>query len=86
MCCSLRFGTPQQAIKLDERKFDKELFDSPVNLSMPVETRSKTYIAIIRADADRKDRPRRSLPVDPSSSRSSGGASGLRLTRHGHSE
>jgi hypothetical protein len=40
---------PEPAINLDERNFDKELFDSPVNLSMPVETRSKTYLAIIKS-------------------------------------
>jgi len=42
---------PQQAINLDEPELDMELFDSPVNPSMPVETPSKTYIAIIKSGA-----------------------------------
>src|SRR5437870_12623865 len=42
---------PQEPIKLDARKSEKDIFDFPVSQSMAVETPSKTYIEIIKSAA-----------------------------------
>src|SRR5205823_8791602 len=40
---------PQEAIKMDARKADKEFLDFPMGQSTSIETPSKTYIEIIKS-------------------------------------